>query len=161
VLDTVRKFGKIEVQLDPVTRRRALSHFPRRQQRLVKKQIRVNPRLVPSTHLAPCEFWRFPSLRVGLSGHRFISVGEIQLKSTTGLTFIPQEAPKAACRSGRTVGVACACWSARAELLAYVLYYTYIFYYKLCLRSGTYNKRRVNTVLNSNHWNSRLFFLMT
>jgi hypothetical protein len=80
----------MEEQLDPVTRRSALSHFPRRQQRLVKKQIGVIPQPVPSTHLAPCEFWRFPSLKMGLSGHSFISVGEIQLKSTAGLTSIPQ-----------------------------------------------------------------------
>ena len=99
----------MEEQLDPVTRRWALSHFPRRQQRLVKKQIQVIPRPLPFTQLAPCEFWRFPSLKMGLSGHRFISVGEIQLKSTAGLTSIPQKAPKGACRSGRTVGGACAC----------------------------------------------------
>jgi hypothetical protein len=57
-------------------------------------------------------------------------------------------------------GVIEACAYVRAELLAYVLYYTYIFYYELCLSSGTDSKRRVNTALNSNRWNNRLFFCL-
>ena len=115
VLDAVRRFGKIGEQLDPVTRRWTLSHFPRRQHGLVKKRIRVIPRPAPSTHLPPREFWRFPCLRVRLNGHHFISVREMHLKSISGLTSIPQERLKGACRSGRTLGGACAlcvqsCW---------------------------------------------------
>jgi len=101
----------MEEQLDPVTRWWALSHFPP----LVKKRIRVIPRPVPPTHLAPCKFWCFPCLKMRLSGQRFISVREIQLKSIADLTSIPQETLKCACRSGRTLGGACAlcvqsCW---------------------------------------------------
>jgi len=149
MLDAVRRFGKMEEQLDPVTRRSALSHFPNRQQRLVKKQIRVIPRPVPSTHLAPCEFWHFPSLEMGLSGHRFISVGEIQLKSTAG-----------ACSSGRTVGRACACVRAcvracRVPGLRFILYVYSLL--QIMPEFRNVSKRRVNTVLHINHWKSPFY----
>jgi len=36
----------------------------------------------------------------------------------------------------------------RAELLAYVFYYAYIFYYKLCLSSGTYSRLSLSLSLS-------------
>jgi hypothetical protein len=38
-----------------------------------------------------CNFWLFPRIKIELKGHRFLSVGKIQCKTTAGLIAIPKE----------------------------------------------------------------------
>uniref|UniRef100_A0A8C4X9K6 Protein GVQW3-like n=1 Tax=Erpetoichthys calabaricus TaxID=27687 RepID=A0A8C4X9K6_ERPCA len=62
------------------------------QQCLADKNIPVITQPPYSPDIAPCDFWLFPTLQMGLRGTRFSTVEDIQSSGTPELWEIPQEA---------------------------------------------------------------------
>jgi hypothetical protein len=61
---------------------------------LVVQQFWWRAKMQPHSAIFPrchsCNFWLFPRIKTGLKGHRFLSVGKIQCKTTAGLIAIPK-----------------------------------------------------------------------
>jgi hypothetical protein len=62
------------------------------QQFLAEKQIPLTPQPLYPPDLEPCDFWRFPRLRMGLRGQRFATIEHTKHTATVGVRAIPKEA---------------------------------------------------------------------
>jgi len=74
------------------------------QQFLVEKQITLTlqPPYLPD--LAPCDFWLFPRLNIGLQHQHFATVEDIKRSVTAGYTLYHRRISTNASKHGKTIG---------------------------------------------------------
>ena len=58
---------------------------------LTDKKISTIPQPPYSPDIAPCDFWLFPNLKLGLKGERFATIEDIKVNATANLRAIPIE----------------------------------------------------------------------
>ncbi|KAL4091078.1 hypothetical protein QTP88_025819 [Uroleucon formosanum] len=58
---------------------------------LTDKKISTIPQPPYSPDIAPCDFWLFPNLKIGLKGERFATIEDIKVNATANLRAIPIE----------------------------------------------------------------------
>jgi transposase len=74
------------------------------QQFLAGKQIALMPEPPYASHLAPCDFWLFPRIKMGLLGQGFVTLEDVKCKATAGLRTCQWRLSMSASRHGKTVG---------------------------------------------------------